>query len=86
MTHLMRFIRSTYPLSIVDFGRSISVAALDSLSELETLYLVTTTDLTALDHAQSSHSDRGRTRIRGEPHQGAAEPCAGSRKARSQRH
>jgi len=52
MTHLMRFIRSTYPLSIVDFGRSISVAALDSLPELETLYLVTTPDRTALEYAQ----------------------------------
>jgi pilus assembly protein CpaE len=51
-THLMRFIRSTYPVSIVDFGRSVSVAALDSLPELEVLYLVTTPDFTSLEHAK----------------------------------
>jgi pilus assembly protein CpaE len=52
MMHLMRFIRSTYPVSIADFGRNISVAALDSLPELETLYLVTTPDLASLEHAK----------------------------------
>jgi pilus assembly protein CpaE len=52
MTHLMRFIRSTYPLSIVDFGRSVSAAALESLPELEVLYLVTTADFTSLEHAK----------------------------------
>jgi pilus assembly protein CpaE len=51
MTHLMRFIRSTYQLSLIDFGRSVSVAALDSLPELETLYLVTTPHPTALERA-----------------------------------
>ncbi|HEX4274334.1 MAG TPA: hypothetical protein VHZ74_03215 [Bryobacteraceae bacterium] len=52
MTHLMRFIRSTYPLTIVDFGRSVSVAALDSLPELETLYLVTTPDASSVESAR----------------------------------
>jgi pilus assembly protein CpaE len=52
MMHLMRFIRSAYPVSIADFGRNISVAALDSLPELEALYLVTTPDLTSLEHAK----------------------------------
>jgi pilus assembly protein CpaE len=51
MTHLMRFIRSTYQVSLIDFGRSVSVAALDSLPELETLYLVTTPHRTALERA-----------------------------------
>ncbi len=51
-THLMRFIRSTYPVTIADFGRSVSVTALDSLSELEVLYLVTTPDPTSLEHAR----------------------------------
>ena len=51
MTHLMRFIRSTYPLSIVDFGRSVSPAALDSLPELEALYLITTPDFMSLESA-----------------------------------
>jgi pilus assembly protein CpaE len=54
MTHLLRFIRSTYPLSIVDFGRSVSHAALDSLAELDALYLITTFDLTSLDHAKET--------------------------------
>ena len=51
MTHLMRFIRSTYPLSIIDFGRSVSPAALDALPELETLYLITTPDHLSLESA-----------------------------------
>jgi pilus assembly protein CpaE len=51
MTHLMRFIRSTYPLSIVDFGRGISPAALDALPELETLYLIATPDVMCLESA-----------------------------------
>ncbi len=51
-THLMRFIRSMYSLSIVDFGRSVSTAALDSLPELDALYLVTTSDPATLDHAR----------------------------------
>jgi pilus assembly protein CpaE len=51
MTHLMRFIRSTYPLSIVDFGRSVSPAALDALPELEALYLITTPDFMSLESA-----------------------------------
>jgi pilus assembly protein CpaE len=52
MIHLMRFIRSTYAVSIVDFGRSVSMAALDSLPELETLYLVMTPDHTTIEHAR----------------------------------
>jgi pilus assembly protein CpaE len=51
MTHLMRFIRSTYPLSIIDFGRSVSMAALDSLPELEAIYLLTTPDFMSLESA-----------------------------------
>jgi len=51
-THLMRFIRSTYPVSIADFGRSLNLTALDSLPELEVLYLVTTPDPVSLEHAK----------------------------------
>jgi pilus assembly protein CpaE len=51
-THLMRFIRSTYPVTIADFGRSVSVTALDSLSEMEVLYLVTTPDPSSVEHAK----------------------------------
>lgn len=50
--HLMRFIRSTYPVSIVDFGRAVNVAALDSLPELDTLFLVTTPDLASIERAK----------------------------------
>ncbi|HWF07534.1 MAG TPA: hypothetical protein VG297_03665 [Bryobacteraceae bacterium] len=52
MTHLVRFIRSTYPIAIVDFGRSVSVAALDALPELEVLYLVTTPDAGSVESAR----------------------------------
>ncbi len=52
MTHLMRFIRSMYPVAIIDFGRSVSMAALDSLPELEVLYLVTTLDPATLEHTR----------------------------------
>jgi pilus assembly protein CpaE len=51
-SHLMRFIRSTYQASVIDFGRHVSVAALDSFPELDTLYLVTTLDLDTLEHAK----------------------------------
>ncbi len=48
----MRFIRSTYAAAVLDFGRHVSVAALDSLTELDTLYLLTTLELDTLDHAK----------------------------------
>ena len=54
MTHLLRFIRSMYPVAVVDFGRSVSMAALDSLPELDALYLITTLDLTTLEHTRSA--------------------------------
>jgi pilus assembly protein CpaE len=50
--HLMRFIRSMYPVSLVDFGRSVSRVALDSLPELDAMYLVITSDTATLDHAR----------------------------------
>ncbi|HVW86168.1 MAG TPA: hypothetical protein VHB50_15880 [Bryobacteraceae bacterium] len=52
ITPLLRFIRSVYPISIVDFGRHVSPTALDSLPEIDTLYLVTTLELETLDHAR----------------------------------
>lgn len=60
--HLMRFIRSTYPLSILDFGRVSSAVALNALPELEHLYLVTTPDHTSVVRARRalrSVEDRG---------------------------
>lgn len=57
MTHLMRFIRSTYSVSVADFGRSVSMAALDSLPELETLYLVTTPDFMSIERAKRAIGD-----------------------------
>lgn len=50
-THMMRFIRSNYASAIVDFGRNISLPALDALSELESLYVVTTTETQTLADA-----------------------------------
>lgn len=52
ITHLMRFIRSLYPVTIVDFGRSVSMVALDSLPEIELLYIVATPDPGTLRHAR----------------------------------
>ncbi|HXJ39029.1 MAG TPA: hypothetical protein VNH18_07110, partial [Bryobacteraceae bacterium] len=52
MSHLMRFIRSVYPVTIVDFGRHISSSAFHSLPELEALYLVATGELDTLDRAR----------------------------------
>jgi pilus assembly protein CpaE len=52
MSHLMRFIRSMYQVSIVDFGRSVSMVALDSLPELELLYLIVTPDATTIEQAK----------------------------------
>lgn len=55
--HLMRFIRSTYPLSILDFGRAASAAALHALPELETLCIVTTPDDSSLLRAKRAILD-----------------------------
>ncbi|MGD1072232.1 MAG: hypothetical protein ABSB15_19055 [Bryobacteraceae bacterium] len=52
IAHLMRFIRSMYPITIVDFGRHISSSALDALPELEQLYVLTSVELEALDQAK----------------------------------
>ena len=63
--------------SIVDFGRSVSVTALDSLPELEVLYLVMTADR-HLDHAKRAIrmvEERGFAK---QPSQSPAEPRAGS--------
>jgi pilus assembly protein CpaE len=50
--HLLRFLRSVYPVTIVDFGRHVSGVALDSLPELETLYVVSTVEPETLDQAK----------------------------------
>jgi len=62
LVHLLRFIRSVYPLTIVDFGRHISNSAFDALPELEALYVLAMTDLETLEHTRDcivSLSDRG---------------------------
>jgi Flp pilus assembly CpaE family ATPase len=48
----MRFLRSMYPVTIVDFGRHISNAALESLPELDQLYVLASVELETLDHAK----------------------------------
>ena len=50
--HLMRFIRSTYQTAVVDFGRHVSSAALDSLPEIDTLYILTSPQLEHLDRVR----------------------------------
>jgi len=60
--HLMRFMRSTYPAAIIDFGRAVSAAALDGLPEMDLLYLVTTPDHQSVERARRvlrSIEDRG---------------------------
>jgi len=62
IAHLMRFIRSSYPLAVVDFGRHSSPAALDSVPELDSLYLLTGMDLDTLGQTKScikAFQDRG---------------------------
>jgi len=49
---LLRFIRTLYPLTLLDFGRCYSTAALESLPELDTLYLLVTQDLLTLENAK----------------------------------
>jgi pilus assembly protein CpaE len=49
---LLRFIRSAYPLTFLDFGRCHSAAALESLPELDVMYLVVTQDLMTLENAR----------------------------------
>jgi pilus assembly protein CpaE len=83
MMHLMRFMRSMYPVSIVDFGRSVSMAALDSLPELDALYLVVTCDTTTVDHAKRAiqmvedrgfESDRLKILLNRAPDRGSQDP------------
>jgi pilus assembly protein CpaE len=65
--HLMRFIRSTYPVATIDFGRAVSTAALDGLPEMDLLYLVTTPDDHSVERARrtlQSTEDRGFAQIR----------------------
>lgn len=50
--HLMRFIRSTYQNAVIDFGRHVSSSALDSLPEMDALYIVTTSDLDHLERVR----------------------------------
>lgn len=53
VAYLMRFIRSSYALAVVDFGRHVSAAALDALPELDSLYILSGADLDTLDHTKA---------------------------------
>jgi pilus assembly protein CpaE len=53
IAHLMRFIRSSYALTVVDFGRHYSPAALDSLPELDSLYVLSSMDLDTLEQTRN---------------------------------
>ncbi len=52
IARLLRFVRATYRNAFVDFGRWYNAAALDSLPELESLYLIITQDMLVLESAQ----------------------------------
>lgn len=52
LARLLRFIRTTYACAVVDFGRWHSGAALESLAETESLFLVVTQELYALENAR----------------------------------
>ena len=79
---LVRFIRSTYPFAVIDFGRAYSSSALDSLSELDTLFVVTTLDLDALEQtrecirsiAAREYSSRVRVLLNRVPERGSPDP------------
>jgi pilus assembly protein CpaE len=55
--HLLRFIRSTYPAAVIDYGRSVSVPALDGLPEMDLLYVVTTPDRSSVACASRTIRD-----------------------------
>jgi pilus assembly protein CpaE len=55
--HLLRFIRSTYPAAIIDFGRSVNVSALDGLPEMDLLHVVTTPEPAAVTRAARAVHD-----------------------------
>jgi pilus assembly protein CpaE len=66
---LLRFIRSLYPVTFVDFGRCYSAAAIESLPELDTLFLIVTQDLLTLENAKdfirmAGERGKGAERIR----------------------
>jgi len=52
LARMLRFIRSNYAISILDFGRWYSAAALESLSDMESLFLIVTQDLQAMENAK----------------------------------
>ena len=69
LARLLRFIRSVYPIAVLDFGRCASAGALESVPEMETLFLIVTQDLMALDNAkefirQADERGKGRDRIK----------------------
>ena len=76
---LVRFVRSTYPFAVIDYGRNYSSSALDSLGELETLFIVTTLEPDALEQtreclrsiATREHSSRVRVLLNRVPERGS---------------
>lgn len=60
---LLRFLRAIYPVTILDFGRCFSTVALESIPELDAMFLVTTTELAALENTENfiqTAGDRGK--------------------------
>ena len=52
LSRFLRFVRTIYPTTVLDFGRWHSTAAMESLPEMESLFLVVTQELQALENAR----------------------------------
>lgn len=79
LTRLLRFIRATYPITVFDYGRWYSAPAMDSLAEMESLFVVVTQDLLVLENAKEilrlgSERGKGADRIKILLNRAAARP------------
>lgn len=68
LSRLLRFVRMTYPVCFLDFGRCYNACALETLPELESLFLIVTEDLQVLENARdfiqmASDRNKGDERI-----------------------
>ncbi len=52
LARLLRFIRANYPIAVLDFGRWHSAAVVESLGDIESLFLIVTQDLRVMENAK----------------------------------
>jgi len=52
LRHVLRFVKSGYPWSVVDLGRGINPTTMHTLEEVDATYLISTTELLSLHQAQ----------------------------------